>query len=485
MFRAPTPAVPAVALLAAADGDAAQRHSVCTTVRQAFREPRHGRAKELHLATGLTRSIPPPASDNARRIQKPDGPASPGSALGHAHRPAHSTEAGDCADIAGRIPACGPEADGSGRSAPGLAISARSGRRGPGNPAAPCPNLAPVPGLPADKARRRVLPTPARRRDATVRNLVRHTLGHDMQGSGDPARLSAPAGEHGMSQPARVFPTGSRQPARRSSVPSAQSPSVRAPLPTSPRHRGAAALAFRPGILAAAALLAVSATAVRAQGPTEPAWARCPIPELRASYRETLSIAEDPAALMAVEQEILELCARRAEAVARLLSANAEVAEARAEARARRAEADRSATASPATPSSAPPPSSPAPADTAPTTPTVLAEAAPAPSRALAAFLPGSLRAKAALAVQSPPEPAHDGPRPSLAPAHACPEPSLPRPIYAIGSIWGRSGDLRAVLWQDGQAWTVSAGSELPGGARVDSVSVDGVRVRGETLPWR
>jgi len=70
MFRAPTPAVPAVALLAAADGDAAQRHSVCTAVRQAFREPRHGRTKELHLATGLTRSIPPPASDSARRIRK-------------------------------------------------------------------------------------------------------------------------------------------------------------------------------------------------------------------------------------------------------------------------------------------------------------------------------------------------------------------------------------------------------------------------------
>ena len=199
-----------------------------------------------------------------------------------------------------------------------------------------------------------------------------------------------------------------------------------------------------------------------------PEWLRCPIEELRAAYRRDAVDPGDVAALMVIEQEILTLCAERADAASALLKSNEEIASLREEARARRAlEAESPSGAGIRLPawatssaSGSEPGAQPAPLSTyfgESETGTPAAGVGEAPGSAIAAF--------------------------------SCPEPELPD--YAVGAIYGLAGALRAVLWSDEKPYVVSAGAPLPGGLEVDRIDLDdGVLVRtgglgAEVLPWR
>ena len=236
----------------------------------------------------------------------------------------------------------------------------------------------------------------------------------------------------------------------------------RTPRPARPALRLGRALA-RAALLAVYLPAAFPQSAAGQSAPDSPAWAGCPIPELRASYRDTLPDRSDTAALLAVEHEILALCADRAELVARLLEANASIAKARV--------ATRSLVPSDGGFDAA------AAMDDAPhlASPSLSASDSPEGGPAtLSAFL----SADAAAAV--------DGD--AAAAAISCPEPPA-GPLYAVGSVYGRSGVFRAVLWRGGEAYVVSPGTLLPDGATVQSIGLEGVRLAapegGGVLPWR
>ena len=232
----------------------------------------------------------------------------------------------------------------------------------------------------------------------------------------------------------------------------------RSPRPACPALRLGRALA-RAALLAVYLPAAFPQPAAGQPAQDVPAWAGCPIPELRASYRDALPDRSDTAALLAVEHEILALCAERAGLVARLLEANASIAEARAATRSL-VPPDGGFDAATAVDEGPPVASSSLPASHSP-------DGGPA---TLSDFL--SADASAAL----------DGD------AISCPEPPA-APLYAVGSVYGRSGVLRAVLWRAGEAYVVSPGTLLPDGATVQSIGLEGVRLAapegGGVLPWR
>ncbi len=198
-----------------------------------------------------------------------------------------------------------------------------------------------------------------------------------------------------------------------------------------------------------------------------PDWLRCPIEELRAAYRRDAVDPGDVAALMVIEQEILTLCAERADAASALLKSNEEIASLREEARARRAlEAESPSGAGIRLPAWA-------------TSSTSGSEPGTQPAPFSTYFGESETGTPAAGVGEAPGFPIA---------ALSCPEPELPD--YAVGSIYGLAGALRAVLWSEEKPYVVSAGAPLPGGLEVDRIDLDSVLVRtgglaAEVLPWR
>ena len=231
----------------------------------------------------------------------------------------------------------------------------------------------------------------------------------------------------------------------------------RTPRPACPALRLGRALA-RTALLAVYLPAAFPQSAAGQPAQDVPAWAGCPIPELRASYRDALPDRSDTAALLAVEHEILALCAERAGLVARLLEANASIAEARAATRLL------------------------APADGGFDATTAVDQGPPAASSLPASHSPDGGPATLSDFLSADAPAALDGD------AISCPEPPA-GPLYAVGSVYGRSGVLRAVLWRGGEAYVVSPGTLLPDGATVQSIGLEGVRLAapegGGVLPWR